>query len=166
MRQLLVISAAAMLASCGGADEGSFTTEDGGEAAYDLNDDEGGSTMTFSDGEGGEMTMRTGDELAVDLPDGFSLPDGANVTTSANMAEGDGVGQMVAFTAEGSADEILANLREQAENAGFEINTTINSQGLQMIAGDNEDGGNFSAHVMEGGEDGQLSGTLTFAQGM
>jgi len=140
----LMGSAAIMLAACGSETSGTFTTEDGGNAEYTIDKDSGETSMTV-EGPDGTATMRSGADVPVDLPIGFSLFPGSTVITNTVVNQPDGKGTMVMFESDGMADAVMAHYRKQAEAAGFDIQLEMNTNGSMMIGGERKaDGSTMS----------------------
>ncbi|MEM7780631.1 MAG: hypothetical protein AAF697_09600 [Pseudomonadota bacterium] len=154
------ISAAALtLAACGSENSREFTTEDGETAEYTIDNDSGETSMTVNTSDG-TVSMRSGADVPIDLPAGFGLIGGANVTSNTIVDQGGTKGAIVTFETDQSPDEIFDFYRAQAEAAGvtIQIETKINDGG--MIGGENEATGlTFSVTAYRGanGTTGQLT---------
>lgn len=155
---VLASGAALMLAACGSEASGEFTTEDGENAEYTIDKDSGETSMTIK-GPDGTATLRSGAEVPVSLPDGFSLYPGAKVVTNTVVKQPDGQGTMIMFETEAAADKVITHFREQAKAAGFDIQLEMNTNGTQMIGGEHKDGSTLSVTASPGGENG-TSGQL------
>jgi hypothetical protein len=134
----LATSLAVMLTACGSETSGEFTTEDGKNAEYTIDEDSGETSMTIT-GEDGEATLRSGADVPVSLPEGFSLYPGSKVVTNTVVSQPDGQGTMVQFEADAPADKVIAHYKQQAKAAGFAIELEMNTNGTQMIAGKRKD---------------------------
>jgi uncharacterized lipoprotein len=147
MRKLALIlagSAALTLAACGSQTSGEFTTEDGENAEYTIDKATGETTMTV-EGPDGTATLRSGVDVAVDLPAGFSMFPGAKVITNTVVNQPGGKGTMVMFETDAAADKVLAHFRKEATDAGFEIQIDANMNGSLMIGGERKaDGSTLS----------------------
>jgi len=137
---VLAGGAALSLASCGSETSGEFTTEDGETAEYTIDKDSGETAMTIT-GKDGNATLRSGADVPVDLPDGFSLYPGAKVLTNTVVNQPDGQGTMVMFETGDAADKVIAHFREEAEEAGFAIQIDANMNGSLMIGGERKSDG-------------------------
>ena len=146
-------SAALLLTACGSETSGEFTTEDGENAEYTIDKDSGETSMTIK-GADGTATLRSGAEVPVSLPDGFSLYPGAKVVTNTVVKQPDGQGTMVMFETADPGDKVIAHFREQAKKAGFDIQLEMNTNGTQMIGGERKDGSTLSVTASPGGEAG------------
>jgi hypothetical protein len=141
---VLASSAALALTACGSETSGEFTTDDGENAEYTIDKDTGETSMTIK-GEDGEATLRSGADVPVTLPDGFSLFAGSKVVTNTVVNQPDGQGTMVTFEAAAPADKVVAHYRDQAKAAGFEIQLEMTTNGTTMIAGERKaDGASLS----------------------
>lgn len=136
--------AALALTACGSETSGEFTTKDGENAEYTIDKDSGETSMTIK-GEDGTATLRSGADVPVTLPDGFTLFPGSNVVTNTVVNQPDGQGTMVTFEATAPADKVIAHYREQAKAAGFEIQLEMTTNGTVMIGGERKaDGSSLS----------------------
>ncbi len=139
------------LAACGSETSGEFTTEDGRNAEYTIDKDTGETSMTIK-GEDGTATLRSGSDVPVNLPGGFSLLAGTKVITSTVVNQPDGQGTMVMFETDAKPDAVIAHYREQAKSAGFDIELEMNTNGTTMIAGKRESDGSSLSVTATGGE--------------
>jgi uncharacterized lipoprotein len=151
-------SAALALAACGSETSGEFTTADGETAEYTVDKDSGETSMTV-EGPDGTATLRSGAEVPVSLPQGFSLFPGSKVVTNTVVKQADGQGTMVMFETDAAADKVIAHFREQAKSAGFDIQLEMNTNGTMMIGGERKDGSTLSV-TASFGDDGKTSGQL------
>lgn len=143
MRRLALVlagTAALTLAACGSETSGEFTTEDGANAEYTIDKASGETSMTI-EGEDGTATLRSGADVPVDLPAGFSLYAGAKVITNTVVNQPDGQGTMVMFETGAAAKDVIAHFRKQAEAAGFAIQIDADMNGSLMIGGERESDG-------------------------
>lgn len=159
LAMVLVGGAAAVLAACGSETSGEFTTEDGETAEYTIDKDSGETSMTI-DGPDGTATLRSGADVPVSLPDGFSLFPGSTVITNTVVNQDDGQGTMVMFETKGAADKVIAHYREQAKAAGFDIQLEMNTNGTQMIGGERKADKSTLSVTASPGEDGTITGQL------
>lgn len=135
--------AALLLAGCGS--EGSGTVEDeNGEVAHYKVDESSGEVNATLETADGTATMRSGADVPVELPRGFTIYPGAEVTTNTVFEQADANGALVTMKAEASPEEMVAFYRKQAEAAGVEISLNMNTDTMQMIGGDAPDGATFS----------------------
>ncbi|GAA0768293.1 hypothetical protein FHS52_001488 [Erythromicrobium ramosum] len=126
---------ALMLSACGSETSGEFTTADGENAEYTIDKDTGETSMTIK-GEDGEATLRSGADVPVNLPAGFTLFPGSKVITNTVVNQPDGQGTMVAFEADAPADKVVAHYRDAAKAAGFDIQLEMTTNGTVMIGGE------------------------------
>lgn len=153
------------LAACGSETSGEFTTEDGGNAEYTIDEDSGETSMTIK-GEDGTATLRSGADVPVDLPDGFSLYPGAKVITNTIVDQPDGKGTMVMFETDAAADKVMAHFRKEAEDAGFNIQIDANMNGSLMIGGERKADGSTLSVTATQGEDDATTGQLIIGSKM
>jgi hypothetical protein len=151
--------AALMLAACGSETSGEFTTEDGKNAEYTIDKDTGETSMTIK-GEDGIATLRSGTDVPVSLPQGFSLFPGSKVITNTVVNQPDGQGTMVVFEANAPADKVIAHYREQAKAAGFAIQIEMTTNGTTMIGGERKADGSTLSVTASPGEGDQTTGQL------
>lgn len=137
---VLAGSAAFLLAACGSETSGEFTTEDGETAEYTIDKSTGETTMTL-ESESGTATLRSGADVPVALPEGFSLYPGAKVITNTVVNQPDGRGTMVMFETADAANKVIAHFRQQAEDAGFAIQIDADMNGSRMIGGERKSDG-------------------------
>jgi hypothetical protein len=143
-------TAALTLAACGSETSGEFTTEDGKNAEYTIDKDSGETSMTIKS-EDGDATMRSGANVPVSLPDGFTLFPGSKVVTNTVVDQPDGKGTMVTFEADAPADKVVAHYRDAAKAAGFDIQLEMNTNGTMMVGGERKaDGSSLSVTATTG----------------
>ena len=153
MGRLVLASVAALaLTACGSETSGEFATEDGGTAEYTIDKATGETSMTI-EGEDGTATLRSGADVPVDLPQGFSLYPGAKVITNTVVNQPDGQGTMVMFETGDAAEKVIAHFRKEATDAGFDIQIDARMGESLMIGGERKkDGSTLSvtANTREG----------------
>jgi hypothetical protein len=142
---------ALMLTACGSETSGEFTTADGENAEYTIDKDTGETAMTI-EGKDGTATLRSGADVAVALPAGFSLFPGSKVVTNTVVDQPDGKGTMITFEAAAPADTVVAHYRDQAKAAGFDIQLEMNTNGTRMIGGERKGDGASLSVTATGGE--------------
>lgn len=151
---ILAGGAALLLTACGSETKGEFTTDDGKNAEYTIDKDSGETSMTIT-GEDGEATLRSGSDVPIKLPSGFSLFPGSKVVTNTVVSQPDGQGTMVMFEADAPADKVVAHYRDQAKAAGFAIELEMTTNGTTMIAGERKaDGSSLSVTATNSETDG------------
>jgi hypothetical protein len=132
--------AAMMLTACGSETSGEFTTADGENAEYTIDKDSGETSMTVN-GPDGTATLRSGTDVPVKLPDGFTLFPGTKVVTNTVVNQPDGQGTMITFETGAPAEKVVAHYRDQAKAAGFDIQLEMNTNGTMLIGGERKDDG-------------------------
>ena len=144
MTRLAIAGAAALLlAGCGSEQSGTVEGEDGKVAHYTVDESSGEVSATIETTDG-TATMRSGADVPVELPRGFSIYPGAEVLTNTVFKQADANGALVTMEADASPEEMIAFYREEAEEAGVEIAMNMNTDTMQMIGGDTQDGATFS----------------------
>lgn len=156
---VLAGGAALALAACGSEATGEFTTEDGETGEYTIDKDSGETSMTIK-GEDGDATLRSGADVPVSLPKGFSMFPGSKVVSNTVVNQPDGQGTMVAFEAAAPADKVVAHYRDQAKAAGFEIQLEMTTNGTTMIGGVRKGDGTSLSVTASPGEGGATTGQL------
>lgn len=143
--------------ACGSERSVDFETEDGDPGEYTIDSETGESSFTIATDEG-EISMRSGADVPIDLPNGIALMDGARVMSNTVVNQVDGMGTMITFESGSSPEEVVEYYRTQAENAGIEIQIETNMNGGRMIGGESESGLTMSviANPTEDGSTGQL----------
>ncbi|MEE4317355.1 MAG: hypothetical protein V2I74_10285 [Erythrobacter sp.] len=162
MRKLALVlasGAALTMAACGSETSGEFTTEEGKTAEYTIDKDSGETSMTI-ESEDGTATLRSGADVPVDLPEGFSLYPGAKVITNTVVNQPDGQGTMVMFETGDAADRVIAHFRKEATDAGFAIQIDANMNGSLMIAGERKSDGSTLSVTANANEGDATTGQL------
>lgn len=153
MRKTALILAggtALMLGGCGSETSGEFKTADGKDAEYTVDKETGETTMTV-EGPDGEASLRSGANVPVTLPDGFTLFPGSKVVTNTLVNQPDGQGTMITFEAEDPAEKVVAHYRDAAKAAGFDIQLEMNTNGTRVIGGERKsDGSSLSVTATDG----------------
>jgi hypothetical protein len=103
-------------------------------------------------GEDGEATLRSGAQVPVSLPAGFTLFPGSKVVTNTLVNQPDGQGTMITFESEAPADKVVAHYRDAAKAAGFEIQVEMNANGTQMVGGERKNDGTTLSVTASAGE--------------
>ncbi len=150
------------LAACGAEESGSFTTDEGDTGEYRIDSESGEASMTVETPDG-DVTMRTGADIPVDLPAGFTLIDGAQVLNNITIGQADGKGALITFLSDKSPKEITDFYRAQAEAAGIAIQIETDINGGSMLGGEDETSGATFSITAYPGEDG-TTGQLTISQ--
>lgn len=150
LASVLLGGAALLLAACGSETSGEFTTEDGQNAEYTIDKTTGETSMTV-DGPDGTATLRSGADVPVKLPDGFSLFPGSKVVTNTVVNQPDGQGTMITFEAAAPADKVVAHYRDAAKAAGFDIQLEMNTNGTLMVGGERKSDGSSLSVTATGG---------------
>lgn len=159
LRVTMALSLAGLLTACGSETSGDFTTEDGEAGEYSL-DSESGETTASIETPDGTATLRSGPNVPVELPEGFSLYPGAKVVSNSTVSQnGRDRVVLLAFETSDSSQEVAEYYKQQAENAGVEIQIDATINGGHMVAGEAPDGSVFSLNSSS--EDGTTTAQLT-----
>jgi hypothetical protein len=156
---VMVCGSALALVACGSETSGEFTTADGENAEYTIDKDTGETSMTIK-GEDGEATLRSGADVPVNLPAGFTLFPGSKVITNTVVNQPDGQGTMVAFEADAPADKVVAHYRDAAKAAGFDIQLEMTTNGTVMIGGERKADGSSISVTATTGDDSATTGQI------
>lgn len=151
LRFIPILATASLLAACGSERSGEFTTEDGESGEYTI-DTESGETTARIETEDGVATLRSGADVPVDLPNGFTIYPGAKIITNTVVDSAQGSGNMVLMETDASPDNVIAHYRKQAEAAGIEIQMELTVNDGKMIGGEAPGGGVFSLNASNDGE--------------
>ena len=150
LARVMVCGGALALVACGSETSGEFTTADGENAEYTIDKETGETSMTI-EGEDGEASLRSGANVPVTLPDGFTLFPGSKVVTNTLVNQPDGQGTMITFEAEAPAEKVVAHYRDAAKAAGFDIQLEMNTNGTRVIGGERKaDGSSLSVTATDG----------------
>ncbi|MGB7419400.1 MAG: hypothetical protein WA918_09490 [Erythrobacter sp.] len=144
------------LTACG-SDTATIEGENGERADYTFDAETGEASAVIRSGDG-TTTLRSGADIPVDLPTGFSLFPGAQITTNTVFDDGGGKSVILTMTSAADSERIVRFYREQAEDAGFAIEVDATINGGRMLTGKNEEGRSFSINTMPG--DDYTSATL------
>lgn len=161
MRRFATLASCAALglavAACSSERSGEFTTEDGDQGEYTVSDDGDEANISITTDEG-TATMRTGSNVPVDLPLGFTVYPGAEVVSNTVISHGEGEGTMIVFTTDDSPEQVTEFYRGQAEAAEIEVKISLSVNDGAMIGGEGEGGRTFSVNTSIGddGTTGQL----------
>lgn len=165
MRLSLTIAAASALTltACGSETSGEFTTDNGDTGEYSIDQDSDTASMTIKT-EDGSVSMRSGPDVASDLPAGFTLVDGAEVISNTIIDQGDTRGSLTTFRSKMSPDEIVAHYRAEAQSAGITIQIETSMNGGKMIGGENEENGTTFSISAFPDDEGVVTGQLTISE--
>ena len=154
---LTVAVAALALSSCGSETSGTFTTDEGETGEYTIDQNNGEASMTIETPDGA-VSMRTGADVPVNLPAGFSLFTGAEILSNTIIDQEGEIGALVTFTSVKSPKEIVNFYREEAEAAGIDVQIEADINGGKMLGGEGDNGTTFSvsAHPTEDNTTAQL----------
>jgi len=151
MTLALITPIALALAACGSETSGTIEGEDGETGEYTIDRATGEASATIETAEG-TTTLRSGSDVPVDLPAGFSLYPGANVLSNTVVKQGDGSGNLVTLTSDDSPEKVAAFYKAQAEEAGLEIQMEMVTDGARLMGGESPDGTTFSIMANPEGE--------------
>ena len=157
MRATITLASAILLAACGSDTSGTFETGDGEEGSYTVNQDGGEVTAEITSDEG-TTTIRSGESVEVDLPDGYSMYPGARIVSATTMSGVSNNGSMVFFESDAAPEDVVTHFRKQAEADGVKIQMEMKTGDTQILSGEGDDGRIFSITVND--EGGTSSGSL------
>ncbi|QFT78407.1 hypothetical protein [Erythrobacter sp. THAF29] len=148
LRTTILIAATALLSACGSERSGEFTTEDGERGEYMIDSSTGETTARIETPEG-EATLRSGANVPVELPDGFSVYPGATVVSNTAVNHGEGKGNLVLMQIDASPDDVIDHYRDEAEDAGFDIQIEMTVNEGKMIGGEGPGDSFFSVNASQ-----------------
>lgn len=149
--RLLVLASALTLAACGSGQEGTITDDEGSQVGSYATAN--GETTARIKGEDGSVTsMRSGSQVPVSLPDGFSVAEDLTVLNNTNVERGDGRYVMLTMQGPQPVSDVVAHYRKEAEAAGVDINVDVTTGDSTTIAGEGKDGLAFSLMASRSGE--------------
>lgn len=154
----LIAPFAIALSACGAETSGTLTGEEGEEGEYTINRETGETTARIETEEG-TATLRSGSDVPVDLPAGFTLYPGAEVVTNTVVQLGDGSGVLLTMSSDDSPEEIAEFYKAQAEKAGVAIEMDMAVNGGKIVGGEAPSGLTFS--IMATPQGGATSAQLT-----
>ena len=164
-RPFLPVLTAIALSACGSdIADGSGDGEAGRDAGTYEVDAETGETRASITTEDGTTTMVAGENVAADLPDGFTLYPGAEVISTINIGRGKGQGVMLSFASDDPSEDLVAFYRKQAEEAGVKIEMVLETGRMTMIGG--EGPGNTQMTFQTDSEGSRTTGQLTVSRGL
>ncbi|MBX7482496.1 hypothetical protein [Qipengyuania qiaonensis] len=120
--------------------------------SYDIDSATGETRARHTDGDGTTTIMRSGAKVPVRLPAGFALYPDVKVTDNTWVEQSDGLLVLLDFESDASVEDLVAYYREQADTAGIEVATSLQTGPMTMIGGENGDGTSFSLTATRGGE--------------
>lgn len=161
--RILVLAGALALAACGSGEDGTITDDEGSDVgSYAMAN---GETTASIKGEDGSVTsMRSGSQVPVSLPDGFSVAEGFAVINTTNVERGDGRYVMLTMQGPQPVADVVAHYRREAEAAGVDVNVDVTTGDSTTIAGEGKDGLAFSLMASRSGD--KTAVQLTLHQGL
>ncbi|MFL0356069.1 hypothetical protein ACI5KX_06275 [Erythrobacter sp. GH1-10] len=158
LRTTTIFAATVLLAACGSETSGEFTTGDGETGEYTIDETTGETTASITTDES-TATLRSGANVEVDLPSGFSLYPGAEVVSNTVVDHAGGKGVMLVMQSSDSTEDLIEFYREQAEEAGIKVELDMRMNEMMMLGGQADDGTTFSFNTSpsdDGGNRAQL----------
>lgn len=152
MNRLAIVAVASLaMAGCGSESSGTFEDGEGGEGSYRV--EQAGDEVTATvETEDGTTTIRSGADVPVELPDGFSIYPGATVAVNTSFGAASGNGALVNMTSGDSPRKMVDFYRKQAKAAGLEISLDTTMGDQIAIAGEGKDGRRFTFNASPGAE--------------
>ncbi len=159
----LAITATLALAACGSDQSETAASADADGSGSSIDTESGEANFTLDTPEG-EATLRAGPDVEVDLIDGFTLIEGAEVVSNTVVDTAAGKGAIVTFKSDKSPEGIAEHYRGQAEAAGIDIQIETAINGGKMLGGESESGTTFSITAYP--TDDATLGQLTIGSGV
>lgn len=150
-RFALVLASSALLAACGSETSGTIEGEDGEVGEYTIDSETGETTATITS-EDGTTVLRSGENIEVDLPAGFSAYPGAKVVHNTSVNQGETSGAVVIMESDDSAEDIVTFYRKQADDAGIKVEFEMNMEDGRMLGGKNDEGETFTLNAVDEGD--------------
>jgi hypothetical protein len=138
---------------------------EGGQANLEINEDDGSVSMTVSGGEGGDISIATGDkaEVPADFPSDVPQYPGLDIQSATAMQVNEAF--MLQGTTDDAVDAVLQHLKTEAEKQGWTETTSFNQQAdgqsLQMLGFSKDD---RSLNYMIMVQDGKTNVSITTAK--
>ncbi|MEO0589725.1 MAG: hypothetical protein AAFZ11_04105 [Pseudomonadota bacterium] len=151
LTRIAPLAACGLLAACGSQDTGTLTGEDGEAGEYTIDTRTGETTASIETDEG-TATLRSGNTVPVDLPEGFSAYPRAEVLTNTIVSQATGSGALVTMMSDDGPETIAAFYKGQAQDSGIEIQMEISTNGTQILGGQSPSGLTFSMIASPGAE--------------
>jgi len=142
----LPVAFALALAACGSEPADSGNGSEGAKSTstdYTIDTDTGEERMVIATPDG-DVAMRSGSDIPIDLPEGFSMMDGAEVTRNTVIDQADGKGALVTFETNDAPEAVANYYRAQAQAAGIDIEVDMTVNESRVIGGKNGSGTTFS----------------------
>lgn len=143
-----IVALTLAVVACGEETGGEAVSDDSVDTAseYVIDSDTGEESMTITTPDG-EVAMRSGSAVPIDLPAGFSVMDDARIISNTVVDQTDGKGAIVAFETTQNLEDVIAFYRDQAEAAGvnLEVDMTVNES--RVLAGESASDLTFSLNA-------------------
>jgi len=154
MKPYLAI-ASVVLALAGCSSDNSGGQSDSEKVAIDQDVGETTATVTTSEG---IATVRSGTDIKIVLPKGFSVFPGAVVESNTSFSSADGAGALVNMTSDAPPQKMVDFYRRQAKAAGAQITLDATKGKQMMLVGKGKDGLGFTFNA--GPNDGKTRAQL------
>ncbi len=142
------VGASLAIAACSSEDAGGSSAAAKDEVeprgSYDIDASTGETRARYTDDDGTTTTMRSGEKVPVELPAGFTVYPGATVTNNTRVEQADGLLVLLNLESAATPEEMTTYYREQAETAGIDVVTSLQSGPMKMIGGESGEGTSFS----------------------
>ena len=138
-----LLSVSLALSACSSETSGTFEGEDGETGEYTIDRATGEATATIET-EDGTATLRSGSDVPVELPAGFTVYPGAEVITNTVVSQGAGSGMLVTMQSDDSPEDVAGFYKDKAVKAGIDIQMEMSTNGGRMIGGESNEGLTFS----------------------
>ena len=152
MNRLVLVAASIMaLSACSSEKSGTITNEDGDTVEYAIDGAGEDVTATISSDDG-DATVRSGKNVDVKLPAGFTIYPGAEVQHGTSFTADNGEGGLINMTSSASPQKMVDFYRKQAEAAGARITLSATAGERMMLAGEKDGGVKFTFNAGKSGD--------------
>ncbi len=150
-------ASAALLVGLSGCDDAANEADE----SFQVRDADGSTRTTIETPQGGS-TLRTGENVPVDLPAGFVIFPDAKVISNTVVKDEETKGAILMMESDATVQEMINFYREKAQAANIEISMDVATKTGKIIGGNRADGLTFSFSAQKSRE--QSLGQLSFGR--
>lgn len=151
-RTLALLAAPVALAACSQERRDAPAADPEPRGSYAVDRATGETFARFEDDDGAVTTMRSGEQVPLLLPDGFSLYPGARVTNNTRVEKPEGILLSLDMTSPDMPGKIAAFYTAEAEAAGFAIEVKLDTGPSRVVAGKSPEGDTLALLAVREGE--------------